>query len=221
MSTQLSLLTSVSSAEDSPARTSAPQELAKGLLAAARACGISSLASYPPSARRTPSSRTSQVRLADGWKTWRAPWDSSVTSRYRCLCRRGAAALPTPEHASFCLPTLTKSTYGSSNNGCPHDGREAYATAGKPSLHTLVRRMHEDIEEGLVDPARPTYGPTLLGRGPRMAELFSGALSPTWCEQYMGFPIGWTALPRSETPSCPTAPKSPGTSFDSSKDGEP
>lgn len=36
-------------------------------------------------------------------------------------------------------PTPTASSYGSSNNGCPGDGREAYATAGKPSLSTWVK----------------------------------------------------------------------------------
>jgi hypothetical protein len=30
-----------------------------------------------------------------------------------------------------------------------------------------------------------------------------GPLNPEWCEWYMGFPIGWTALKDSETPSSP------------------
>lgn len=36
-------------------------------------------------------------------------------------------------------PTPTASSYGSSNNGCPGDGRETYATAGKPSLSASVK----------------------------------------------------------------------------------
>lgn len=232
MSTQLSLLPSTSCAEGSPARTSRPQDLARGLLAAARACGVSSVASYPPSDRGPDgsSSRTAAVRLPDGWTPWLASWDSTAMNAYRSLCRRGAAALPTNGRGSLCLPTLTKSAYGSSNNGCPGDGRQEYATKGKPSLQTMVRRLHQDIEEDLVDPDLPLYGPTLLKsdatrghlkramkhraplpRGPKTAKRFRGALSPTWCEQYMGFPIGWTELPRSATASCPTAPKSSGT----------
>jgi hypothetical protein len=237
MSTQLSLLPLTSCAEDSRAKTFRPQELAKGLLAASRACGISSLGSYPPSSRGPagPSSRTSGVRLPDGWTPWLANWDTSAMSAYRCRCRRGAAALPMRGAASFCLPTLTRSAYGTSNNGCPGDGRDEYATKGKPSLHTMVRRLHEDLEQGVLDSSRPQYGPTLLksdatrgyleramelrstrSRGPRMAELFRGALSPTWCEQYMGFPIGWTELPLSATASSPIAPRSSVTSCASS-----
>jgi hypothetical protein len=36
-------------------------------------------------------------------------------------------------------PTPTASAYGSSNNGCPGDGREEYATKGRASLETMAR----------------------------------------------------------------------------------
>jgi hypothetical protein len=169
--------------------------------------------------------------------------------RYRALCRRGPSALPTGEAAYFCLPTLTASRYGTTNNGSPGDGRKQYATKGKPSLHTMARRVEGPTltsTGNLLSPYmqrwpahRRAFGPTLLksdatrgylkramelrdqqSRGPRMSELFPGVLSPTWCEQYMGFPIGWTELPPSEIPSCPNAPKSSGTSSEPSKDGE-
>jgi hypothetical protein len=39
------------------------------------------------------------------------------------------------------LPTPTASTYGSSGNGCPGDGRERYGHAGTPSLSTLARGL--------------------------------------------------------------------------------
>jgi hypothetical protein len=35
-----------------------------------------------------------------------------------------------------------------------------------------------------------------------------GALNPTWVEWLMGFPLGWTALDASETPSCRRSSKS-------------
>jgi hypothetical protein len=38
------------------------------------------------------------------------------------------------------LPTPSRTSYGSTNNGCPHDGRTEYATRGTPSLETMVRR---------------------------------------------------------------------------------
>jgi hypothetical protein len=73
------------------------------------------------------------------------------------------------------LPTPTASSYGSSNNGQPHDGRrEKYATAGKPSLWTLAK-------DGRL-PLHPT-----------------GPLHPAWVEWAMGFPEGWTLLPTAQT----------------------
>ena len=52
-------------------------------------------------------------------------------------------------------PTPTASEYGSSNNGCPGDGRETYATAGKASLSTMARR-----EGGKLN---PEWVETLMG----------------------------------------------------------
>lgn len=37
-------------------------------------------------------------------------------------------------------PTPTATSYGSSNNGCPGDGREEYATKGKPSLEGMANQ---------------------------------------------------------------------------------
>ena len=45
-------------------------------------------------------------------------------------------------------PTPTATRYGSTNNGSPHDGRDAYATAGTPSLETLAKQ-----EGGILNPA--------------------------------------------------------------------
>lgn len=46
-------------------------------------------------------------------------------------------------------PTPTASEYGSSNNGCPGDGREVYATAGKASLYTEARREGGHPQPGM------------------------------------------------------------------------
>ena len=35
------------------------------------------------------------------------------------------------------------------------------------------------------------------------AVAIGGQLNPTWVEWLMGFPLGWTDLEDSETPSCP------------------
>jgi hypothetical protein len=41
---------------------------------------------------------------------------------------------------SSLLPTPTASSYGTSGNGCPGDGRESYAHKGKASLETMAKR---------------------------------------------------------------------------------
>ena len=73
-------------------------------------------------------------------------------------------------------PTPTSSSYGSSNNGCPGDGREAYATKGRPSLQRMAAAL--------------TPWPT------REDARASGLmLNPRWIEALMGFPMGWCLLP--------------------------
>lgn len=43
-----------------------------------------------------------------------------------------------------------------------------------------------------------------LYEGGQSTEERNGQLNPTWVEWLMGFPIGWTDLSASETPSCPS-----------------
>lgn len=48
-----------------------------------------------------------------------------------------------------------------------------------------------------------------------------GQLNPTWCEWFMGFPIGHTALPDSETRKFPFARRSRGRCSADRNDGTP
>jgi hypothetical protein len=123
---------------------------------------------------RSSSSRTSvaaeadgsrpSARISSGWDTYPLP------SRF----------LPEPSElrtnalAPSSLPTPTASSYGSSNNGNPHDHREQYATRGKASLWTMASR----------------------GELPGHRR---GHLSPIYAEWMMGFPKGWTLLPTGQT----------------------
>jgi hypothetical protein len=59
----------------------------------------------------------------------------------------------------------------------------------------MDRRLWPDVEESLTNLPE---GSTPIGK-----------LNPTWVEWLMGFPIGWTELSASGTPS---SPRSPGTS---------
>jgi hypothetical protein len=49
-----------------------------------------------------------------------------------------------------------------------------------------------------------------LGRAVNQAGATGGSLNPTWVEWLMGFPLGWTALEPSETPSSRRSRKSSG-----------
>lgn len=49
---------------------------------------------------------------------------------------KGGRELP----SDVLFPTPSASTYGTSGNGCPGDGRETYQHAGTPSLETMARR---------------------------------------------------------------------------------
>jgi hypothetical protein len=63
-------------------------------------------------------------------------------------------------------PTPTAARYGSGQNGCPHDGREAFAGAGAPSLDSIARD-----EGGRLNPA---WVETLMGFPPGWTELQAG-----------------------------------------------
>jgi hypothetical protein len=57
--------------------------------------------------------------------------------------------------------------------------------------------VEAEIAAGRLDPA------TLPKKGERRP---GGQLNPTWVEWLMGFPLGWTALPPSATPSSRRSP---------------
>lgn len=58
----------------------------------------------------------------------------------------------------------------------------------------------------------------MLGNHPEIRNSGSGTLNPTWVEWLMGFPLGWTALEPSETPSSRRSRKSSGGQSSKRKD---
>ena len=143
-----------------PARTFHPQALAKVLLANARACGISSLVSSASAGPSGSSSKTSPGAPSGGSMPWRTSWDSKATRRFRSRSQPKLSGPRTGAQGSSWsrgeYPTPTASRYGSSNNGDPHDGREGYATAQNPSLHSWAAgwptpSASEDRAELVID----------------------------------------------------------------------
>lgn len=130
-----------SSAEAGPARISRSPEREQDWEASDRAYGRSSpesLATFDPATR---SWRTSQLCLDGGLETFSATWPRSGIAS-NGIAYRLPPLVPLTDEIAFgsSLPTPSATSYGTSNNGCPGDGREVYAQAGKPSLETMARR---------------------------------------------------------------------------------
>ena len=92
------------------------------------------------------------IRVSSFWKTYR-PLGLEVFERLSenlqlwGMTVGGRVSLPqklaprTSGKGGFSLlPTPTASRYGTSNNGCPGDGRKEYRTKGKMSLETMASR---------------------------------------------------------------------------------
>lgn len=137
---------SISSAVGFPARMCPRQarELASMVLVAVY--GGSFGASSKTSPPRGSSSKTSPPAQTVGSMPFVGAWQSSGTKRYRSQLARAMSEHRTAGIASSwsadLLPTPTSSSYGTSGNGDPGDGRGEFQHKGKPSLQTLaLRRM--------------------------------------------------------------------------------
>ena len=157
--------------------------LAKALLAHAQACGISSLVSSASAGPSGSSSKTSQAVPSGGSMPWRTSWDSKATRQFRSLSQPKLSGPRTGAQGSSWsrgeYPTPTAARYGSSNNGDPHDGREGYATAQNPSLHSWAAgwptpSASEDRAERVIDPAWNNYR-----KGARLGTVAVNTLWPT------------------------------------------
>ena len=76
-------------------------------------------------------------------------------------------------------------------------GKASEATAAKNS-----RPLNEFVEKFPTPRAFMHKDSSTRGKG-NLGEVIGGQLNPTWVEWLMGFPLGWTDLRDSETPSSP------------------
>jgi hypothetical protein len=198
---------STSSQAVSPARTSASQGAALGWTARGPDYGPSIGGSLKRSNRRSSSRRTPPTSPVEGSIEFCTTLPRSGSMRSGALYRRSRLELPTVETGfGSLLPTLTASSYGSTNNRRRPDGSE-YRTKGKLSLQSMARR-------GALS-ALPLL-PTLTVKGnynkqglaPRSGDGLAtalqrighgGPLNPMWLEWFMGWPIGATGREPLET----------------------
>jgi hypothetical protein len=206
---QLDLL--MSSVEDSPARTSALLVTAQGSLGRAAASGASTTASSAKSGRRGSSSKTSAPFALEDWT------ECSGNSLRSGMTRSGTAyPLPplarlTGEIESGLLPTPSASSYGSNRGGAA--GRVGPV---RHSLQSMAKHglwptpTSRDWKDGSAASCRNVPVNCLLGRAVHQGSHAPGSLNPAFVEWLMGFPLGWTVLEPSETPSSRRSRKSSG-----------
>lgn len=210
------------SAEGSLARTSALPGAARALTANAADYGKSTpvlLARYDQS---TQSWRTSQHCLAGGLELFSETWPRSG------MTRNGIA---------YQLPPLVPLTAGTESGSWPtpdasvaNDGEDldrwqerrarikaekkngngfgmplAIAARMWPTPQAADVRDRGNLASGAIKRRMAKGKQIMLSQS--VSEV-SGALNPTWVEWLMGFPLGWTVLEVSETPSCRKSRKS-------------
>tara|TARA_B100001778_G_scaffold330914_1_gene334265 strand:+ start:156 stop:857 length:702 start_codon:yes stop_codon:yes gene_type:complete len=191
-------------------KTSRQQARALALLALEAACGTSAPASSKKQGHGGSSSKTLQAEQSDGLMPFVGLWDSSDTKRFRSQFRRQMSERRTSGGECSLLPTPTASTYGTSGNGTPGDGRTEFAHRGKPSLHTMARRgMLPTPTAGDArasgsrrKPGSKAHpGVSLTDVVVHKQDLYThaertkgGHLAPRFVEWMMGLPQGWTEI---------------------------
>jgi DNA (cytosine-5)-methyltransferase 1 len=136
----------------------------------------------------TSSWRTSQVCLDGDLATFSGTWPRSGMTRSGTAFRLSPSVPLTREIASGSWPTPTRSD---ALGGPGNQGRQ-----GGMNLRTAVVCFPTPVADDTGH--RTTH---YAQGGTALSMVAGGPLNPPWVEWLMGFPIGWTELPPSETPS--------------------
>jgi hypothetical protein len=169
----------------SPARTSALPEKATGSTGNAPASGRTwrgSFAKYDPASH---SWKTAQLSLLADSDEFSQTWP-----RWGAMRDGESYLLPTPTrptcaNESGLLPTLTVCGNYNRKGASPTSG-DGLATA-LAKLPTLCARDYRSPGRSRLERTGGTHGECL-------PQVIGGPLNPTWCEWFMGFPLGWTEL---------------------------
>ena len=225
-----------SSAAGSPAKTSALPEKGLALQEQGPVFGTSSLGSLATYDHATSSWKTSQRSLLEEWQPFSVTFPRSGMTRsgtlfqLRPLVRRtagnGCGLLPTPR------VTDTRSgrklnadgkrvspsgVYGANLSDVVAMWPTPKASAAGPDF-AKTTRSNTGLSLAIAAAMYPTPtvqdasnngGPSQYHRNSLpLNAVLGGSLNPTWVEWLMGFPLGWTALDASATPSSRKSRKS-------------
>lgn len=200
-------LPSMSSAEAGLARTSAQRARELAWTEHAAAYGSKSpeyLATFDPNGQCWKTAQTSLASTGDlTLAAFSGTWPRSGTMSNGIACRLPPLTHPTSVIASGLWRTgeaLYPTLHGTPNPDNPRRAGPSGNELGRevnrrerglmPINETVVR------QEGLLPTLTATRRSGLQSHG---ENAILGSLNPTWCEWYMGLPIGWSALEPSET----------------------
>lgn len=195
------------SSQSSRPASSSPKTSRAGKAGGCARCGptCTLLDTEPVPSRFLP--RTSGPRTSgDGSSLWATAAASDWKTTSKPGQRRG-------QLASQLWPTATACSYGTGQNGCPRDGRAAFAGKGAPSLSTLARLWPTATATATDASASRRHGYMLTGHsGTTLHDAIDfhlsaetsqdgpitshpAVLNPRFVEALMGFPPGWTEIP--------------------------
>lgn len=156
----------------------------------------------------TPCWRTWQLCLVEGWTRYSETWPRSGMMRNGIAFRRaplvrltdeiGSGLLPTPEASNTKAVALRSAGRSPRNFLGPLPTPTAKANMMAPSMQKWA--AHRNVWATPTSHPR-THTPRKVHHGEQLANQVGGALNPTWVEWLMGFPLGWTDLGGSGTPS--------------------
>lgn len=191
---------SMSSAADSPVRTSASPAAAKDSPELEAVSGLNTLDSFASYDQVTLSWRTSQLCLDGDLATFSETWPRAGITRNGIAFQRQPLAPLTDEIESGLLPTPTSTDTKGSVSGPSLIARMA---------HSRGVRLEEHLRRQVLLPTPTAASSHSAGRldewGGKQAfrgtEIGRLLLSPSFVEELMGYPVGWTACEDSAMPS--------------------
>jgi hypothetical protein len=200
------------------ARTSARPDAGPGLRASGAVCGRSSLASLAKWDRDSSSWKTPQCSLVEGSDVFSGTWPRWGLMLAGECWGLATPVRPTNGNGFGYLPTLVKydATPGGPRNhynGIGHmakmgtlptlrrtdgdrGGRGDLIQALRGNENSHFRLMPTLTRKGNYNRkgASPQSGDGLATALSLEGSAIGGPLNPTWCEWFMGWPMGWTAL---------------------------
>ena len=189
----------MSSVEGSPVKTSATRANGRALQGAGAASGRSFGEPLCHYNLASSSWRTSQLSINGDLIAFSATWPRAGTMRNGIVCPQRPLVPRICGSASSLWPTATVSD---GTMGIVNFRKDSNILAGGKHSVSLTHMVH--YRERFPTPRAFMHKDSSTDRGKgNLGEVVGGQLNPPWVEWLMGFPIGWTDLKVSATPSSP------------------